>query len=121
MQITGHEPTNTNSAEASPQHSRPEHFYRVEGDWEGGGFGYTLAFDSGEQAEQWGRQRARFHPDAVITVTDRGPAQPDLTEAECEAIDTAMHADKQRDGHEQRRIERAGLSLHERQMRRELP
>lgn len=47
-------------------------WFRVHGDWEGGGFGYSLPFKDAAAAEAWGKRKARFHTDAVITVAPRG-------------------------------------------------
>jgi hypothetical protein len=47
-------------------------WFRVSGDWPGGGFGYTLPFNDAAAAEAWGKRKARFHHNAVITVTPRG-------------------------------------------------
>lgn len=63
-------------------------WYRVQGDWFGGGFGYTLHFASHADAMAWGRAKARFHPDAQLSITLReADGEPgDLTEAEVAAI-----------------------------------
>jgi hypothetical protein len=47
-------------------------WFRVVGDWAGGGFGYTLPFQDAQAAEAWGKRKARYHSDAVISVTPRG-------------------------------------------------
>jgi hypothetical protein len=54
-----------------------QRFYCVQADWHGGGFGYTLPFPSKASAHAWAEHKARFHPDAVITVLDRGPCLPE--------------------------------------------
>lgn len=46
--------------------------FRVEADWPGGGFGYTLPFADAQAALAWGRAKARHHRDAEITVTALG-------------------------------------------------
>lgn len=46
-------------------------YYRVEGDWCGGGFGVTRHFPSALDAQTWGEHKARHHRDAVVTVTPR--------------------------------------------------
>lgn len=45
--------------------------FRVQGDWEGGGFGYTIPARDAAEARAWGEFKARFHPDAVVTVEAR--------------------------------------------------
>jgi hypothetical protein len=47
-------------------------WFRVQGDWLGGGFGYSLPFKDAAAAAAWGTRKARFHSDAVITVAPRG-------------------------------------------------
>lgn len=76
-------------AQAHPMEpvAQEQRYYRVTGDWHGGGFGYTLPFPSAADAEAWGRQKARFHADAVVTVVDRGPVP----------ADAALAADIERD------------------------
>ena len=50
----------------------------ITADWEKGrgGFGVTMAFGSEEAALAYGKHRARFHPDAVVTVTPREDVAP---------------------------------------------
>lgn len=55
--------------------SEASNLYRVEGDWYGGGFGYTIPAASEEDARAWGERKARFHRDAVVTVTPREAAR----------------------------------------------
>lgn len=49
--------------------------FRVEADWNGGGFGYTIPAASAEDAYLWGEHKARFHRDAEITVAVAYPCQ----------------------------------------------
>lgn len=76
-------------AAANPLDTPSMRFYRVQGDWHGGGFGYTMPFPSEAEARTWGEQKARFHRDTVITVIDRGPESDAarVSRAKCEAHD----------------------------------
>jgi hypothetical protein len=86
-------------------------WYRVQGDWEGGGFGYTLHFASAADAWAWGRAKARFHRRTEITVTLReSDVEPgELTEAEVDRIaaDLAYNRAKSDGTLDRQRVERA--------------
>jgi hypothetical protein len=42
--------------------------WRIEAEWPGGGFGYTLNFPTSSDAARWGMQRAKPYPGAVVKV-----------------------------------------------------
>lgn len=92
MSISRHD-SDGNPATTNPQ---PTRYFRVQGDWEGGGFGYTLPFTSAAQAESWGRAKAGFHRDAVVTVIERSEtatqyAQRRARENDARALDTQLN------------------------------
>lgn len=52
--------------------------FRVDAEWPGGGVSRTIPVDTAAAAQAWGEYKARFHRDAVISVTPREPAPADL-------------------------------------------
>lgn len=82
--------------------------YRVEADWQGGGFGYTKPFASESDALAWGHEKARAHRDAIVTARLRDEREPgDLSEADLAEIDAAYHIDLRSGALERRREHRA--------------
>lgn len=98
MSLTKHRPAIGHVAGGNPTtgNTQPTRYFRVQGDWEGGGFGYTLPFASAEEAEAWGRAKAAFHRDAVVTVIERSEtateyAQRRARENDARALDLQLN------------------------------
>jgi hypothetical protein len=75
--------------------NEPGQRFRIEADWPGGGFGYTMNFPDAEAAMAWAREKAGFRNNAEITVTPRiFEGEPRFSEAQLLAAEVTLSADK---------------------------